>query len=217
MVAAQSAPAPPRRKRGGRPAGCSAIILVWLLAVAGSAHAATGPGPDPAPTRVQPDAAPGSSTTQPAQQPATSAPVTVRPSPVIQQPAQTTTATQTTAPPTAAAEPTARTKSTKPHRVRARARRARAAAERRRRAHAAAAERTTATHRASAILEPRAVGAARRVATVLAFKSTVQRQALSDGELYAAATLLLLFVAAAASVLRLSTRITGEFPTRRFG
>ena len=215
MVAAQSAPAPPRRKRGGRPAGCSAIILVWLLAVAGSAHAATGPGPDPAPTRVQPDAAPGSSTTQPAQQPATSAPVAVRPSPVIQQPAQTTTATQATAPPTAAAESAARTKSTKPHR--ARARRARAPADRRRRAHAAAAERTTATHRASAILEPRAVGAARRVATVLAFKSTVQRQALSDGELYAAATLLLLFVAAAASVLRLSTRITGEFPTRRFG
>jgi hypothetical protein len=214
MVAAQTAPAPPRRKRGGRPAGCSAIILVWLLAVAGSAQAATGPGPDPAPTRVQPDAAPGSSNTQPAQQPATSAPVTVSPSPVIQQPAQTTTATHASAPPNVTAEPTARAKSTKPNRARARAR---AAAERRRRAHAVAAERTAATRRASAILEPRAVGAARRVATVLAFESTVKRQALSDRELYAAATLLLLFVAAAASVLRLSTRITGEFPTRRFG
>jgi len=78
-------------------------------------------------------------------------------------------------------------------------------------------ERTAATRRASASLEPRAVGAARRVATVLAFESTVRRQALSDRELYAAATLLLLFVAAAASVLRLSTRITSEFPTRRFG
>jgi hypothetical protein len=215
MVAAQSAPAPPRRKRGGRPAGCSAVILVWLLAVAGSAHAAAGPAPDPAPTRVQPDAAPGSSTTPPARQPVTSAPVTVQSSPVVQQPVQTATAPTTATPATVAAKPTG-TKAKEPNRARARAR-AGAAAERRRRAHAAAAERTTATHRASANLEPRAVGAARRVATVLAFKSTVQRQALSDGELYAAATLLLLFVAAAASVLRLSTRISGESPTGRFG
>jgi hypothetical protein len=130
---------------------------------------------------------------------------------VIQQPVQTTPATTSATPAAVAAKPTG-TKAKEPNRARARA-----AAERRRRAHAAAAERTAVTHRASASLEPRAVGAARRIATVLAFKSTVQRQALSDGELYAAATLLLLFVAAAASVLRLSTRISGESPTGRFG
>jgi hypothetical protein len=137
----------------------------------------------------------------------------VQPSPVIQQPVQTTPATTSATPATAAAKPTG-TKAKEPNRARARAR---AAAERRRRAHAAAAERTAVTHRASASLEPRAVGAARRIATVLAFKSTVQRQALSDGELYAAATLLLLFVAAAASVLRLSARIASEFPSGRSG
>jgi hypothetical protein len=135
----------------------------------------------------------------------------VQPSPVIQQPVQTTPATTSATPAAVAAKPTG-TKAKEPNRARARA-----AAERRRRAHAAAAERTAVTHRASASLEPRAVGAARRIATVLAFKSTVQRQALSDGELYAAATLLLLFVAAAASVLRLSARIASEFPSGRSG
>jgi hypothetical protein len=40
---------------------------------------------------------------------------------------------------------------------------------------------------------------------------------LSDGELYMAAALLLLFVAAAASVLRLSARMEGDFTAGRFG
>jgi hypothetical protein len=42
-------------------------------------------------------------------------------------------------------------------------------------------------------------------------------RSLSDGDLVAAALLLLLFVGAAASVLRLSARLTDDVPAGRFG
>src|SRR3954454_13878735 len=91
MVAAQSAPVPPRRKRGGRPARCSAMVFLWLFALVVSSHAATDPAPDPVP-HTQPDAAPGSSSQPskpPAQQPVTRPTTTVKP-PAITQPLATT-------------------------------------------------------------------------------------------------------------------------------
>jgi hypothetical protein len=56
------------------------------------------------------------------------------------------------------------------------------------------------------------------VATVLTVSErTASKPSLTDGELVAAGMLLLLFVAAAASVLRLGTRMAREFPGGRFG
>src|SRR3954465_1699709 len=85
MVAAQFAPVPSRRKRGGLPAGCSAIILAWALLLAPQAGAASEPVPDPLP-HAPPDAAPVkkapvSLPTQPpaTQQPATEAPTADKP------------------------------------------------------------------------------------------------------------------------------------------
>src|SRR3954449_6481791 len=84
MVIAQFAPAPSRRNRGGLPAGCSAIILVWSLVLAPQAFAASSPSPDPA-RHVSPDAAPTNTapTTgapQTTQQPASQSPVATPPS-----------------------------------------------------------------------------------------------------------------------------------------
>jgi hypothetical protein len=70
----------------------------------------------------------------------------------------------------------------------------------------------------TAIHWQKAVHAARRVAAALTFSlRSAKSSPLSDGELFAAGALLLLFVAAAGSVLRLSVRLTGDSPTGRFG
>jgi hypothetical protein len=70
----------------------------------------------------------------------------------------------------------------------------------------------------AAIHWEKAVHAARRVAATMTFNLRSAKNApLSDGELFAAGALLLLFVAAAGSVLRLSVRLTGDSPTGRFG
>ena len=206
-VAAQSAPAPPRRNRGGRPARCSAVVLVYVLAVAGAAHAATGPAPDPAPVQVQPDAAPGSSAKPSPRQPVTRAPVIVQQAPAVQQstPSAGLSATATTTSANTKPKPKAKHK---PKRTPAPSRRQHAVP----RAKKARPLAITALHPQAA------VRAVRRVAAVLTFSDpSATSSALSDGELFAAGALLLLFVAAAASVLRLSAKVRRDFPDGRFG
>ena len=204
-VAAQSAPVPPRRKRGGHPAGCSAIVLVWLLALTASGHAATVPVPDPAPAGVRPDAVPGSSHSAPAKQPVSHAPV------VVQQPATPTVAAPSPSPTHVSPTPAV----------------ASAAHVAKRHRHAKATHHSA--HRlpptpqpkisgAAVAAEPRtAVTATRRVAAVLTFERVADHSSLSNGELAAAALLLLLLVAASASVLRLSVRMADELPRGRLG
>jgi hypothetical protein len=203
MVAAQSAPAPPRRNRGGRPAGCSAIVLAWLFAFVLPAHAAVSPSPDPAPTHVQPDAAPGSQTpSAPAQRPVTRTPAYT---PTVTQQVVPTPSPATTNPasPTPRSAPTAQRTSRTP---------AHAKPKPKPRPHAG-------RHAPPARPQlPAAIGAARREAGIrAAYQPGTSSPALSDGDLVAAATLLLLFVAAAASVLRLSARMDDDVGPGRLG
>jgi hypothetical protein len=73
-------------------------------------------------------------------------------------------------------------------------------------------------HKATLTQRHTALTATRRVAAALGVDArTTNRSSLSDGELLAAGALLLLFVAAAASVLRLSARMAGDVPAGRFG
>src|SRR4051794_31510572 len=198
MVAAQYAPAPSRRKRGGLPAGCGAIVFACLLAVAPCAQGASGPAPDPVPT-VQPDAAPVRTThteSPTVQQPATQAPaataqpVTREPTPVRQ---------QTTATPSTAAAPQPRSAAHRAAKPAVRHRTARRHETHRK--HPVRATHVT-TYR------PDAATPVRRVTRLLAFEGprASARQSISDRQLVAVAAALLLFVGATASVLRLSTR-----------
>jgi hypothetical protein len=217
-AAAEYRHAPPRRKRGGLAAACSAIGLVCALALAPASFGATGPTPDPVPN-PQPDAAPvpESQSSPTRQQPAAQVPSgTLAPTP-SQQPASS-------AAPNIAPRSTARS-SVRTNRARAkararagakaRARAARAKARRARRLRIAAAltESTPGQARAAAAQHPRtAVIAARRMANMLKVdrQRASSESTLSNGELFAAGTLLLLFVGAAASVLRLTVRMSGE-------
>jgi hypothetical protein len=202
MVAAQYAPAPSRRKRGGLPAGCSATVLVCLLSLAPCAHGAGGPAPDPVPN-VQPDAAPvrTTHTQQPSiQQPAaqaptaTSEPAAQQPTPVRQQPTTT---------PSTVVSPQPRPSA---HRAASRTVKHRAARRHRARSTHSARPAPVNTYGAD-----HALAGVRRVTRLLAFEGprVTARQSVSDSQLVAAAAALLLFVAAAASVLRISTRIAG--------
>jgi hypothetical protein len=77
---------------------------------------------------------------------------------------------------------------------------------------------TARAHKATLAQRHAVLSATRRVAAALGVDArATSRSSLSDGELLAAGTLLLLFVAAAASVLRLSARMAGDVPAGRFG
>lgn len=130
--------------------------------------------------------------------------------PVVQQPASAT--------PSQATATSAKTKTRAQHRAASsKVNKTHAKTPARRPQPAAAAPDTRRADQATTAQRHAALTATRRIATVLAFDAqAVSRQALSDGELIAAATLLLLFVAAAASVLRLSARM-GDVPRGRLG
>jgi hypothetical protein len=188
------------------------MVFLWLFALGVSAHAATSPAPDPV-LHPQPDAAPGSSSQPskpPAQQPVTRPTTTVKP-PAITEPLATTHAPAATQPATSAqAAVTASLKR------KANPQQAHPAAKRR--AHKA---RPARHHPAAPVIDPSrvqraaaagrrvALGTAHRVAAVLGVTAPAASSSpsLSDGELFATGTLLLLFVGAAGSVLRLSARM----------
>lgn len=199
MVAAQYAPAPSRRKRGGLPAGCSAIVLVCLLALTPGAQGASGPAPDPVPN-VQPDAAP--------------VPTTHTKSPTVQQPSPATTTQPETRQPAPVRQQTTPAASTvvapRPRPAAHRAAKP-AAKHRSARRHKTHAQHPARTARVITYRPDTATPAVRRVARLLAFEGlrARARRPVSDRELAAAAAALLLLVAASASVLRLSTRIAG--------
>src|SRR4051794_37274392 len=206
MVATPYAPAPSRRKRGGLPTGCSAVVLVCLVSAAPVAQAATSPSPDPTP-QVQPDAAPGSSTHT------KSSPVTQAPAYVPQQSAPQ----QTYTTPPASSQPAVTAPS---HAAAARATQPRAGAPphqskpHRRRHHVA--RHHVVHHKAVVHSDPvsvpspeTAVIATRPLASVLPLhpQRATADQSISNAQLVTAAALLLLLVAAGASVLRLSLRM----------
>ena len=194
-------------------------MLACLLTVAASAHAATSPAPDPAPTGgVQPDPAPTTTggTVAPAPRTPTTrtqapsrTPSTVHPTQPVAQPVPSA-ASAATAPRvvTTAPRSTARARPKPEHRPKAK-RRAHAHATDKPR-HAADYAAVVLAHRliaAPAVLGPHVFGA----------PTAATDSSLSDGDLVAAASLLLLFVAAVASVLRLSARLADDVPAGRFG
>jgi hypothetical protein len=218
MVAAQFAPVPSRRKRGGLPAGCSAIILVWALALVPPALAVSQPSPDAMP-QVHPDAAPVKNplvrvpaSQEPAsKQPAAQTPSTEQPAarqPATQQPAPTRQPASTGQPAVTTRAATARTHAAAPRAAAHRTAVADRAKDRRTTRPDAAASRraaeATVRHRRDVFV------AARQLTHMLTFATPhASNQPRDDGPLLAGAALLLL-VGAAGSVLRLSARMSGD-------
>jgi hypothetical protein len=187
--------------------------------VAAPAHAATSPTPDPAPTGgVRPDPAP--TTTG-----GTVAPIQRTPTVQTQAPSRTSPTVQRSQP-VSQPTPNPGVAAAASHAIAAAPRSAarsrpeakpKHAAKPKHRAHAAEKPRHVAVHSdppiaralfaAPAVLDPGAFGGTRAAAG----------RSLSDGDLVAAGLLLLLFVGAAASVLRLSVRLTDDVRAGRFG